>query len=333
MRILNNIKKNTGILLIITIIVLYIILKDDFNDIIKVFQTIKIKYILVAFFFFLLSIIIRGYVNYIIINDKKKINIKEAIKHNLITQFFNGITPFSTGGQPMEIYMITEHGISLTKATSQTIQSFIFYQIALVICGILAVSYNFFCRIFPNVKILKHLVLLGFAINVAVVIVLLFISYSKEVTKKMSKLTIKVAKRWKIKISEEEITKKFEDYYQGFQELKKRKYLLITGIVLNIASLLCLYIVPLFILYSMNDFQSITIVETLTASAYVYIIGAFVPVPGASGGIEYGFTQFFGNFIRQQKLSAVLILWRFITYYFGIIIGAILFNFEKKVDK
>jgi uncharacterized protein (TIRG00374 family) len=62
-------------------------------------------------------------------------------------------------------------------------------------------------------------------------------------------------------------------------------------------------------------------------------MGSFVPIPGASGGIEYGFTQFFGNFIGLNMIGAVLIIWRTITYYLGIIIGAILFNFEKKVKE
>ena len=66
-------------------------------------------------------------------------------------------------------------------------------------------------------------------------------------------------------------------------------------------------------------------------SAYVYIVGSFVPIPGASGGIEFSFTKFFGNFIGDDRIAAVLIVWRFITYYCGIIIGALLFNLEKKV--
>ena len=47
--------------------------------------------------------------------------------------------------------------------------------------------------------------------------------------------------------------------------------------------------------------------------------------------IEYGFTQFFGNFITLSKISAVLLLWRFITYYMGMIIGGAMFSIEKKV--
>jgi len=331
MNIIKNLKKNTIFLLFITIIILYIILKDDFSHIVNAFQNINILYIIIAIVLFLIHILIKGYVNYIIINDSKTISIKEAIKHNLITQFFNGITPFSTGGQPMEIYMLTEHGISIAKATNQTIQSFIFYQIALVICGLFAVIYNYIFSIFPKVKILSHLVLLGFLINISVVIVLLLISHSKKVMDSLCKFLIKFGQKFKIKISEEEIKNKFNEYYTGFKEIKKRKNLLIIGIALNITSLICLYSIPIFILKSMNPTNTMNIVETITSSAYVYIIGSFVPIPGASGGIEYGFTQFYGNFISKKELSAVLLIWRFITYYFGIIIGAIIFNFDKKV--
>lgn len=331
MKIIDNIKKNTILLLIITTIILYIILKDDMEDIIRAFQTIDIKFILIALIFFFLSIFLKGYVNYLITNDKKKVSLMEAIKHNMIAQFFNGITPFSTGGQPMEVYMLTEHDISVPQATNQTIQSFIFYQIALVICGILAVLYNFIFHIFPKVKLLQHLVLLGFAINIAVVVVLILVSSSKTITNKISDLSINILKKFKIKVKEKEIRQKFNDFHNGFKELKKRKNLFVTGVTLNIASLLCLYSIPVFILYSMGDFSNLTIVDTLVSSAYVYVIGAFVPIPGASGGIEYGFTQFFGNFISLNKISAVLILWRFITYYLGIIIGGTLFSIEKKV--
>lgn len=331
MKILNNIKKNTILLLIITIIVLYVVLKDDLSDIVEAFKHIDMKYILIAIVFYFFSIVTKGYVNYKITNDKKRLSLKEAIKHNMIAQFFNGITPFSSGGQPMEIYMLTEHDISVAKATSQTIQSFIFYQIALVICGLFAVLYNFIFHIFPKVKFLQHLVIIGFAINIGVALGLILISYSKTIANKVSSFTIKITKKFKKNVNEQEIKSKFNDFHECGKSLRKRKNLYIMGIILNVVSLLCLYSVPLFVLYSMGDFHNLTMVDTLVSSAYVYVIGAFVPIPGASGGIEYGFTQFFGNFIVLNKISAVLLLWRFITYYMGMIIGGAMFSIEKKV--
>ncbi len=331
MKVLNNIKKNTIILLLITIIILYIVLKDDWNNILITLKSMNIKFILMAFLAFLISVSIKGFSNYLIINNKEKISISEAIKHNIIIQFFNGITPFSTGGQPMEIYMITEHGIPLAKATNYSVQSFIFYQLALVICGILAVIYNFIFRIFPKVKYLKLLVFLGFAINLFVAIILLLIGNSQKITKKICNISIKLCHKFKIKVNENEIKEKFNDLYIGFTELSKNKKLTIIGIILNILSLLFLYITPLFIVFSMGDFTSLNIADTLTASAYIYLVGAFVPIPGASGGIEYGFTRFFGNFIAKNKISAVLLIWRFITYYLAVALGGIIFSLEKKV--
>ena len=70
------------------------------------------------------------------VNEKEKLSLAQAFQHMIITQFFNGITPFSTGGQPMEIYMLKNHGFRYTKATNVIMQNFIVYQLALVIFGL-----------------------------------------------------------------------------------------------------------------------------------------------------------------------------------------------------
>jgi len=330
--IIKNIKKNITFLIIITIVILLIVLKDDLDNIILTLRNIDLKYILLAIILYFLSVGIKGFVNYLIVNDSNKITLKEAIKHNVIIQFFNGVTPFATGGQPMEVYLLTEHKISVSKATDYTIQSFIFYQIALVICGVIAVLYNFIFHIFPKVKLLQQLVLLGFIINILVIIVLILISRSKKVMNFFSNISYKICKKLKINKTKEEINYIFEEYYKGFKDLKKRKGLSIIGIILNMLSLICLYIIPLIIIMGINNGSTMSIIDTLTASAYVYVIGSFVPIPGATGGIEYGFTQFYGNFIGLGTISALLLVWRFITYYVGVITGGLIFYIEKRVQ-
>ena len=336
MELIKSIKKNTIFLLLITIVILFFVLKDDFNNITTTLARMDYKFIIIAIIFWLLSIILKGYVNYKTVNNKKKISLKEAIKHNVITQFFNGITPFSSGGQPMEIYMLTEHGISGAKATTITIQNFIFYQVALVLYGLLAVTYNAIFHIFPKVPLLGKLTLIGFLINTLVAIALFVITFSPKFTKKVTNIIIKLLVKLKIikdeKKTAEKWNLKLEEFHSSAKVLRKRKLLFIEGVIINLISLTCLYIVPLFIVYSLHNYTSLNIADTLTSSAYVLIIGAFVPIPGASGGIEYGFLKFFGNFITGTNLSAILIIWRFITYYLGVIIGALAFSLEKKGD-
>ena len=183
MKVINNIRKNAFIILLITIAVMYFVLKDDFNDIVNILFTVDLKYILLAIVIFFLSLFFKAYISYKTVNDKKKYSLLEAFKHNIIVQFFNGVTPFSTGGQPMEIYMLTKHKISSSKSTMITLQNFIFYQIALVLFGLGAVIYNSIYNIFPKVPILKRLVLIGFLINTLVAVVIILVSISKKVTK------------------------------------------------------------------------------------------------------------------------------------------------------
>ena len=54
MKLFKNLKQNTIFLLLITILVLYIVLKDDFNEIVSAFHNLNIIYILIAKVFYLL---------------------------------------------------------------------------------------------------------------------------------------------------------------------------------------------------------------------------------------------------------------------------------------
>ena len=336
METIKNIKRNSIILLIITIIVLFFLLKDNLGSIVITLSKINLFYLLIAILLYFIYITSKAYIIYKSVNEKDKLTFKEAVKHNVITQFFNGITPFSTGGQPMEVYMIAEHGIKVSKATSVTIENFIFYQTALVIYGVIAVACNWTFNLFPKVALLQHLVLLGFIINVIVAVALYVIMLSKTITGKVSNWIITFLGKIKIikNIPKAKAywDEKLEEFHGISKDLLGKRKIFIFGVVINFIGLTCLYIIPLFITYGLHDFTSLNPMTAITSSAYVLLVGSFVPIPGASGGIEYSFVRFFGNFMPTVLLNALLIVWRFITYYFGMILGGFLFSTEKESD-
>ena len=84
--------------------------------------------------------------------------------------------------------------------------------------------------------------------------------------------------------------------------------------------------------YSLGFGHNLTLINTIAAGSYIYIMGCYVPIPGATGGMEYGFMGFFGNFLSGGQLSALMVLWRFITYYLPTIIGAVVFNIGPGKD-
>ena len=81
----------------------------------------------------------------------------------------------------------------------------------------------------------------------------------------------------------------------------------------------------------MGEFNAFNPGIAIVTSAYIMVIGSFVPIPGGTGGLEFGFVQFYGHFVTGSTLSAMMLVWRFITYYFGMIVGAI--TLLKKVKK
>ena len=328
-------KLNILILIFITLLVLYLSLKDDFSTTMNQILSINIYWLitgvlLVFSYWFLRSIVLHQFVN----RFHSGYSFIKAYKLVLITQFFHAVTPFASGGQPYEIYALKKEGIKFTDVTNISIQNFIVYQIALVILGIIAIASNYFFHIFREIGLLKELVLIGFFINLLVIIGLFTISFGKKINSFLINRIVNFLEHIKVVKNKEKVLNKWgtyiNDFHNGAKILVQNKKMFIGTILINFIALLCLYLVPLVILYSIGDYTSVDGVLSILTCAYIMLIGSFVPMPGGTGGLEYGFIEFFGNFVGGSSLKATMLIWRFLTYYLGMIIGAIVLNLKGK---
>lgn len=336
----NNILKRVIsfiIIAIITSLVLYFSLKDDYKNIIHEIKTINKLWFLVAFIMMFMYWLIKALVRKKLVSKfNKNYKFIDSFKLSLELNFFNGVTPFATGGEPYEVYSLTKHGIKGTDSTNIMIQNFITYQIALVLLGMIAIITNQFVHIFPS-GFLTYLITIGFTINFLVIVFLFVITFGKKIDKFIMKIIVFILSKFKIVKNKENTLEKFHNYLEEFHEgatiLLKDKKTFIKMIMLQFLSLSIFYLIPLILLYGMGDYSSLNGYKSIIISAYVMLIGSFVPIPGGTGGLEYGFIAFYGNFIKGSKLNAIMLLWRFITYYFGIMLGAIVLNFKRKKVK
>jgi len=320
---------------IITILVLYFALKENFFLVIHEIKSVNLFWILVSIlllggYYFFKSLVLAFFAK----KFNKKYRFRNALRTELEVSFFNGITPFATGGQPYEIYSLKKKNIKLADATNISIQNFIVYQMALIIFGIISIYLNSVFHYFTKNSLLTKLIILGFIVNLGVMILLFVLTFTKKINKFIIKNLVSLLSKLKIVKDKEEKYLKIEnhlsEFHSGAKILFENKIKFILMIKLQLISLACLYLIPMTLLYATKDYVSFNSIESITASAYVMIIGSFVPIPGGTGGLEFGFLAFFGNFIIGSKLNAIMILWRFITYYFGFIIGAIFVSLNKK---
>lgn len=328
-----NQKINIAILIFITILVLFFALKDDFNAVLEQILTANpfwliMSVFLMASYFFLRSIDLLILIQKIV----PEYTFKKALKLMITTQFFNAVTPFATGGQPFQVYMLRKDGVRIPEGTNIIIQNFILYQIALVTLGIIAVISNYFCHFYPKSDVLKNLVTIGFIMNFLVVVGLFIISFGRKLNHWLLHLVLSFLTKIKLVKDPDIKRKKWEAYINRFHKgakvlISNKKYFL-SAVGRNILALTCLYLVPLTVIYSMGDYTSINGIEVIITSAYVMLIGSFVPIPGGTGGLEYGYIAFFGNFLNGATLKASMLIWRFFTYYFGMFAGAITLNMK-----
>ncbi len=337
---MKSFKKNGMILVAVTLIIFYFVLKDDFNNIINALLTANIFFVIIALLCQFLGIFFDALAYKQVVDSyTPDYSMKKALHMIIITKFFNGITPFSTGGQPMQVYMLKKDGFRLTKATNIIIQTFIIYQAALVLYGIVAIILNSYLNLFPGVSLIKNLIILGFMMNTGVMIGLIVISFSNKFNHMIINKIIWLLHKMRIVKDKDKTTEnwreKVNDFHEGAEFLKKNKRLCLKSFIYQLISLTLLYVMPYFVILALgaNRGGLVTPVNSIVASVYILIIGAFVPIPGASGGIEYGYLKFFGSFITGSILKASLLIWRFILYYLPMIIGAIVFNFKGSDKK
>lgn len=242
----------------------------------------------------------------------------------LIGLLYSALTPFSTGGQPMQIYSMHKMGMDTGKAGSIIAVKTITYQIVMVLYSLVAVAAKL--RFFQtNVSNFSFVTIIGLVSNSVFIALVFLFMVSETMTDRMVTGAIRLLHRVKLVRHPKERYEKIHGQLAMFHDASRlmgnstRLYLTAMGITVFQITLNSL--IPYFI-YRSFGMKSASVATMVSAQVFVQMVSAFVPLPGASGGAEGSFYIFFGMFFRSAILSAIL-LWRFLTYYANIIFGAL----------
>ena len=327
---------NIILLVIVAFVVIFFTLKDDFNGAMNYFKNMNYLWVLVAALCMILNIFFQSLSQYRFLKEiDPNYKFSSCFKLMCMAMFFNAITPFSSGGQPFEMYLLNKEGIKVSDSLNALMQNFITYQFGLIFTSTIAIILNGIFKVLPDTLLLKKIVLIGYFANILVMGIIIFISRAKRLNTKLFSKIFKFIFHFKFIKNKEEKEQKFnkylEDFYNSTAIMKNNKKNTILSFLFNLISLCFLYAIPIFVFYSFGHFK-LNYLESFVSSSFTYLIGSFVPIPGATGGLEYGFIDFFKIFIKSgAMLSAGMLLWRLITYYFGMVLGGIvLMTYRRK---
>lgn len=249
---------------------------------------------------------------------------KNALRVPLIEQLFNGLTPFSTGGQPAQLVAMLQSGVDAGQASSVLLMKFVVYQAMIVVNFLFSLIIGFH-YIAEKLHALSLLVIFGFLIHFTVIIGLLMVMYWHSFTKRLVNLCIMPAKWFisptrfmKMKVN---LDTKIDTFYHESLRIKSEGVKLVRVCALTVVQLAFYYLIPYFIMLALGVDHINLIMVTSLHILIVMIISLF-PIPGGTGGAEYSFSVLFSSFIgTNSKLVLAMILWRILTYYFGMFAG------------
>jgi uncharacterized protein (TIRG00374 family) len=267
------------------------------------------------------------------ISTKSSISFGQAFRLSMIGQFFAGLTPFQTGGQPAQVYSMTKMKIKTGTATSALVGKFVIYQLVLVIYTALLLIIK--SKVFySHLEEMTLFVLLGFVINFCVIGFLLLLSFSRRFHYRFFSSIIVLLSRVRlikdIEKTREKLTEFTYEFHEHMSHLKENIPMMIKMIVLTIIQLTFYFIVP-FLIYKAFGLNGVSPLDIIAGTAFVLMVTSFIPLPGGSGGAEGGFYLIFSLFFISRYILPALLIWRFITYYMWMAIGGMYMLLHKEV--
>lgn len=256
---------------------------------------------------------------------------------SMIGHFFNAVTPFASGGQPVQAYCMIKEGIQPARAVSALVLKSMLFQV--VVLGYTVVAFIFNASLLrPMVPQFTMLFIIGASVNAALICLYALVLFNHGTAERVVDVIFRLLARLRIVKKPEAIKAKITGQMELFREsarIYKRhwKGALVLS-VLETCRLTAQFSVPFFIFRALET-GPVSYGNMLAAISVLTVISTLFPTPGGAGGAEGMGFVFFRNFFVATPVVPVILLWRLLTYYIHIVFGGLtsLVAPERPLDK
>jgi len=305
---------------------IYMIIVDGIDNIINLLKGVNYFWVLAGVFCLIIQWICDGICLHI---PLKKLypnqTFKNSFKVSMIGQLFNNITPFSSGGQPMQAYELTKTGKKVSDSLSAMAIKFIITQTALVVFTfvVIAFEFDFFSSL---MKDFLWVAIIGFAINILVILVVLLAGFKKRAITIITNPIITLLGKIKILKHPEDIREKLDNSIDNFREqfkmIKSEKKMVFKIFITATIQSLAYYSIT-YMVYRAFGNTGVSFWQIIPVQAFLLLLMTFIPTPGAGIGAEGGFLLLFNSIFKQGTINMSILFWRLYTFYLPIIIGSL----------
>ncbi|MCH7760012.1 flippase-like domain-containing protein [candidate division TA06 bacterium] len=255
----------------------------------------------------------------------KWISLKDSLDLNLGSLFLGAVTPFQSGGIPLQLYILNKSGLSIGRGTNVILLKGLLPSLLFLISLPFIIFYFGDLELFDS-PLIRNLARYIFSLYLLLIFLLFYLLLNPPWFKKgLLRLEGFLRRRgivkgeWGLKLLEKGFLQ-LEEFKKGLKEsigIGRMKLLL--AFLLSIIGLaLHLITAPVLLLgLGLNP----PFLTTMVLQMLLYFLLLFVPTPGASGIAELGGFALFSLVCPDHLLLPFIFLWRFFYLYLAAAIG------------
>lgn len=305
---------------------IYIFHKNSFTELMIVFSDTKKRFILLGF------LCIASFSICEALNLKtalklfgSNITFRNAYKYALAGFFVSSITPSSSGGDPMQLYLMSKDKVPISHILVTLLTKLLAFQFTTITIAIISfiVSYDFFTKSLGNIK---YLIFLGIFLNICVFIFYFLMIFCKKIVVLLVNIFCKILKWFhykKITSLKEKINVQLEEYQKAAKALKENKLIFLKIFFTGYIQMLLYYCIPYFV-YLALGYTDHGILEFIRVQSVLFVSVSALPFPGAVGVSEFAFMKLYESLFPKNILGNAMIITRFINFYIYLVYAGIM---------
>jgi len=316
-------------LLLLIFLTVYAVVKgNDMNAVIRAIKTIDRGWLMLCAAAAILFVSGEGCIIWYLFGSLGiRTRILQCVKWSFIGFFFSGITPSSTGGQPAQLYFMKKEGIRISDSTPVLMITAVLYKFVIVMIGALI-------GIFWGKQLSSYfgsymwLFYLGFILNAALVVILVFIMVSPALSEKIvlgvEKLLVKFHILKQSSGRKERLKNSIDQYQDVVNFFRTNKSKIFVATAMTLMQRVCAFCLTWFIYrgLGLNEAEPATVI---VLQAAIYIAVDMMPLPGATGITELVYFAVFARIFTQELLTASMCVSRGISFYLVLLLSAVVY--------
>lgn len=313
-----------GFLLLLICMTVYLVSTTlDITLIPMIIKLVNKKFIFIGFLIMVLYIILECTIINILIKTIQKTKVRFlAVKIAMMGFYYNLVTPFASGSQPMQIYALNKYDINLSKSIAIVTNKTVLFQTVVTIYSAVI--------IFLNIEILKNelpsmlvLMSIGMVMNIVSLVGGMLIVLTPNTMKIIVKVIVNILYRLNIFKSLNKkihtINKFIDEYSYSIKLFIKNKKALCLSIILTIIQLTVFFSIS-YCVYKAFNLNGLSLFEVLSLQVFLYMSVSPIPTPGNVGANEVAFLTIFANVFPGNIIGYSVFLYSIYVYYFLVVV-------------